>query len=162
MAWGDRWDDLRSLVSRLGNGTESVRTEALKSIMFKLKHGMYSAWEVSEHAAIFSYLLEWFNRPSPPLLDDALDLLSVLARDERGGGARTLIEVGGIAFLQVALSGTQRPNQTIMDVAPFNSETIYIILGTHPAVLYDGARMPRKWHACMLAEPTVWCAGKIH
>lgn len=107
-------EDLGPLVARLGHGSESVRSEALKSIQFKLRHGMCSAWQVGEHASVFSHLLEWFNRPSPPLQDEALDLLSVLARDERGGGGRVLIEVGGITFLQV-----QPPAHHLLPPSPF-------------------------------------------
>eukprot|EP00729_Bicosta_minor_P013454 gene13454-18396_t len=89
-----KFDMTAVLISNLAHELAPVRLRALKSLIFKLEHGLLRIADLAEEADLLCNLLEWFNRPTQlecEMYDEVCTLLAQFA--EHPVAATILVEI---------------------------------------------------------------------
>ena len=118
-----------SIICKLGHSDLSVRERALKSILFKLEHGLVAHEQLYEgpggNNEIFPLLLEWFNFPTVSMQAEVLAMIHGMC--ERCADASALfVQSGGLAFLEAFKADAAADNLPLVEA------TLNLLLMTAP------------------------------
>uniref|UniRef100_A0A2I3GW98 Rotatin n=1 Tax=Nomascus leucogenys TaxID=61853 RepID=A0A2I3GW98_NOMLE len=104
---------LAGLIRKLGHQLAEIRERALKSILCKIEHNLICYADLIQERQLFLHLLEWFNFPSVPMKEEALNLLSSLVKYPPA--VQYLVDFGAVEFLSKLRSNVEPNLQAEID-----------------------------------------------
>ncbi|XP_063492703.1 rotatin isoform X2 [Symphalangus syndactylus] len=104
---------LAGLIRKLGHQLAEIRERALKSILCKIEHNLICYADLIQERQLFLHLLEWFNFPSVPMKEEALNLLSRLVKYPPA--VQHLVDFGAVEFLSKLRSNVEPNLQAEID-----------------------------------------------
>ncbi|XP_006837615.1 PREDICTED: rotatin [Chrysochloris asiatica] len=104
---------LSGLIRKLGHQLEEIRERALRNILCKVEHNLICCADLVQERQLFLHLLEWFNFPSVPMKEEALNLLNTLVKHPPA--IQHLLDLGAVEFLSKLRSNLEPDLQAAVD-----------------------------------------------
>ncbi|NWW73828.1 RTTN protein, partial [Climacteris rufus] len=96
-----------------GHELTEIRERSLKTILFKLDHGLITYDDLVHEKALFRSLLEWFNFPVVPIKEEVLNFVNSLIKHP--AAAQKMIGIGAVEFFSQLRTDVDPNLQAIID-----------------------------------------------